>query len=119
MKSVEKEIEKYGWNVEISNDNEKGVSILSVEHDGDFDFIYEVRFRRYDMPTYAFPTAINPNKGQKKYARAEVYLQDGNKAYNIYGYEMDVIANDIIDQFEKHRHFLHNTSGLNPVIPID
>ena len=83
------------------------------------DFTYEVRFSRYDTPTYAFPEILNPNHEQKKYARAEVYLQDGNKAYDIYGYEMDVVANDVIDNFEKHRHFLHITSGLNPVIPID
>lgn len=119
MKSVEEELERHKWNVEVTSDSQNGISVLTVEHDGDLDFIYEVRFRRYDMPTYAFPSAINPNKDQKKYARAEVHLQDGNKAYDIYGYEMDVIANDIIDQFEKHRHFLHNTSGLNPVIPID
>jgi len=83
------------------------------------DFIYEVRIRRYDTPTFAFPDSINPLKQQKKYARAEVYLHDGSKAYDIYGYEVDVIATDIIDQFEKHRHFLHTTAGLNPVIPID
>jgi len=119
MKEVEEELEKHAWNVEVSSDSENGNSILTVEHDGDLDFIYEVRFRRYDMPTYAFPSAMNPTNEQKKYARAEVHLQDGNKAYDIYGYEHDVVANDIIDQFEKHRHFLHNTSGLNPVIPID
>ncbi|NCB11927.1 MAG: hypothetical protein EOM78_09895 [Erysipelotrichia bacterium] len=62
---------------------------------------------------------VNPTKMQKKYARAEVFLQDGNKAYDIYGYDEDVIATDIIDQFEKHRHFLNNTSSLNPVVPID
>lgn len=119
MKIVEEELEKHGWNVEVTNDKEKSVSVLTVEHNGDLDFVYEVRFRRYDMPTYAFPDAINPNHEQKKYARAEVHLQDGNKSYDIYGYEDDVVASDIIDQFEKHRHFLHITSGLNPVIPID
>lgn len=119
MKVVKEELERHGWNVDISNDSEDATSILSVEHSGDLDFSYEVRFKRYNTPTYAFPEIINPTKEQKKYARAEVYLQDGNKAYDIYGYETDVIANDIIDQFEKHRHFLHNTSSLNPVIPID
>lgn len=119
MQNVEEELERFAWNVDISNDEENGISILRVEHSGDLDFIYEVRFKRYDTPSYAFPESVNPTKEQKKYARAEVHLQDGNKAYDIYGYEIDVIASDIIDQFEKHRHFLHNTSSLNPVIPID
>ncbi|MGM0520364.1 MAG: BCCT family transporter [Campylobacterota bacterium] len=119
MENVEQELEKHGWDVDVSLNKQKHISTLKVEHSGDLDFIYEVRFRRYDTPTYAFPEALNPTKEQKKYARAEVHLQDGNQSYDIYGYEMDVIANDIIDQFEKHRHFLHNTSSLDPVIPID
>lgn len=119
MNIVKNELEKYSWIVEITNDKQKSISTIRVEHSGDFDFIYEVRARNYDTPSYAYPENVNPNKEQKKYARAEVSLQDGNKAYDIYGYDSEVIVNDIIDQFEKHRHFLNNTSSLNPVIPID
>lgn len=119
MNIVKKELEKYSWIVEITNDKQKSISTIRVEHSGDFDFIYEVRARNYDTPSYAYPENVNPNKEQKKYARAEVSLQDGNKAYDIYGYDSEVIVNDIIDQFEKHRHFLNNTSSLNPVIPVD
>jgi choline/glycine/proline betaine transport protein len=119
MLLVEKELEDHHWEVDITHDNEKGLAALRVEHSGDMDFTYEVRLKVGDTPTFAFPDSVNPTRAQKKYGRAEVYLQDGNKAYDIYGYDEDVIATDIIDQFEKHRHFLHNTSSLNPVIPID
>ncbi|HJE03118.1 High-affinity choline transport protein [Aliarcobacter thereius] len=119
MNIVKKELEKYAWIVEVTNNEKKSISTLRVEHSGDFDFIYEVRLRSYDTPPYAYPENINPQKEQKKYARAEVFLQDGNKAYDIYGYDIEVIVNDIIDQFEKHRHFLNNTSSLNPVVPVD
>lgn len=119
MNLVKDELSKYSWNVEVSNDKLNAISIIRVEHSDDFDFIYEVRAKNYDTPSYAYPESVNPTKMQKKYARAEVFLQDGNKAYDIYGYDEDVIATDIIDQFEKHRHFLNNTSSLNPVVPID
>lgn len=119
MNLVKEELSKYSWNVEVSNDKLNAISIIRVEHSDDFDFIYEVRAKNYDTPSYAYPESVNPTKMQKKYARAEVFLQDGNKAYDIYGYDEDVIATDIIDQFEKHRHFLNNTSSLNPVVPID
>lgn len=119
MNLVKDELSKYSWNVEVSNDKLNAISIIRVEHSDDFDFIYEVRAKNYDTPSYAYPESVNPTKMQKKYARAEVLLQDGNKAYDIYGYDEDVIATDIIDQFEKHRHFLNNTSSLNPVVPID
>ncbi len=119
MNLVQKELNSHSWNSEVTNDKENAISVLRVEHSTDFDFIYEVRARNYDTPAYAYPESLNPLKEQKKYARAEVYLQDGNKAYDIYGYDEDVIAIDIIDQFEKHRHFLNNTSSLNPVVPVD
>ncbi|QKF78004.1 BCCT family transporter [Arcobacter defluvii] len=119
MNLVKDELTNYSWNVEVSNDKLNAISIIRVEHSDDFDFIYEVRAKNYDTPSYAYPESVNPTKAQKKYARAEVFLQDGNKAYDIYGYDEDVIATDIIDQFEKHRHFLNNTSSLNPVVPID
>lgn len=108
MNLVKDELSKYSWNVEVSNDKLNAISIIRVEHSDDFDFIYEVRAKNYDTPSYAYPESVNPTKAQKKYARAEVFLQDGNKAYDIYGYDEDVIATDIIDQFEKHRHFLNN-----------
>ena len=119
MQSVKEELGKYSWNVDILNDKISAISVIRVEHSNDFDFIYEVRARNYDTPNYAYPESVNPTKEQKKYARAEVYLQDGNKAYDIYGYDEEAIVIDIIDQFEKHRHFLHNTSTLNPVVPVD
>ena len=119
MQSVKEELGKYSWNVDILNDKISAISVIRVEHSNDFDFIYEVRARNYDTPSYAYPESVNPTKEQKKYARAEVYLQDGNKAYDIYGYDEEAIVIDIIDQFEKHRHFLHNTSTLNPVVPVD
>ena len=119
MQSVKEELGKYSWNVDILNDKTSAISVIRVEHSNDFDFIYEVRARNYDTPSYAYPESVNPTKEQKKYARAEVYLQDGNKAYDIYGYDEEAIVIDIIDQFEKHRHFLHNTSTLNPVVPVD
>jgi choline/glycine/proline betaine transport protein len=119
MKIVKKELNTHYWNVDITHDQENGTAFFNAEHSGDMDFIYEVRAKRYDTPEYAFPESINPMQEEHEYARAEVFLQDGNKAYDIYGYDEEMIATDIIDQFEKHRHFLHTTAGLTPVIPID
>ena len=119
MQIVKEELDTHYWSVTIENDSEKGIAIFNAEHSGDMDYVYSVYVRKYDMPEYAFPKSVNPKQEAHEYARAEVYLQDGNKAYDIYGYEEEVIATDIIDQFEKHRHFLHTTAGLPPVIPID
>lgn len=119
MELVREELNTHYWNVTIENDKQKGIATFNAEHSGDMDYVYSVYTRKYDTPGYAFPDSVNPTREPKEYARAEVYLQDGNKAYDIYGYDEEVIATDIIDQFEKHRHFLHSTAGLPPVIPID
>lgn len=119
MEIVKDELSRHHWNVDVIHNQKDSFATLRAEHSGDMDFIYEVRIRRYDTPAFAFPESVNLLKQQQKYARAEVYLNDGSKAYDIYGYDVDVVATDIVDQFEKHRHFLHTTAGLNPSVPID
>ena len=65
MQSVKEELGKYSWNVDILNDKTSAISVIRVEHSNDFDFIYEVRARNYDTPSYAYPESVNPTKEQK------------------------------------------------------
>ena len=55
MNLVKEELNKYDWNVEISNDKKVLYLFIRVEHSNDFDFIYEVRLKNYDTPSYAYP----------------------------------------------------------------
>lgn len=119
MQSVRKELESHGWVVKLVVDEAKSQARLEVEHSGHMDFIYEVRPRRYAAPSFAFPEMENPDKPERQYARAEVFLREGGKAYDIYGYDEEQIISDIVDQFEKHRYFLHVSSGLAPAMPVD
>lgn len=119
MEEVKAELEQHGWNVALNVDSKRGVARLDIIHEGEMDFVYEVRPRYYDAPTFAFPESENPERLRKRYARAEVFLRDGGKVYDIFDYDQEVIASDIIDQFEKHRHFLHVSSSLSPALPVD
>ncbi|MEX2516965.1 MAG: choline BCCT transporter BetT [Gammaproteobacteria bacterium] len=119
MQTVKTELDQHGWNVELTADQERGIARLDIIHEGEMDFVYEVRPRYYDTPTFAFPESENPERLRKRYARAEVFLRDGGKVYDIFDYDEEVIASDIIDQFEKHRHFLHVSSSLSPALPVD
>ena len=47
----------------------------------------------------------------EKYYRAEVFLRRGGQAYDIYGYEKESIAKDILDQFESYLQFLDTSPG--------
>ena len=43
----------------------------------------------------------------QKYYRAEVYLKEGGQDYDIMGWSEAQIIHDILDQYEKHIHFIH------------
>lgn len=44
--------------------------------------------------------------GALRYYRAEVYLKEGGQDYDVMGWTIDQLIADIIDQYEKHMHFL-------------
>lgn len=119
MNDVKDELESHGWNITLTFDESNSRARLDVEHSGKMDFVYEVRPRGYAIPAFAFPEIETVDRPERKYARAEVFLREGGKAYDIYGYEKELIISDIVDQFEKHRHFLHVSSGLAPAMPVD
>jgi choline/glycine/proline betaine transport protein len=45
---------------------------------------------------------------EQRYFRAEVYLDDGGQDYDIMGYTVDNIMNDVIDQYSAHLHFIQD-----------
>lgn len=119
MESVKTELAQYGWKVSVDFDRENSRVRLEVEHEGDMNFIYEVRPRYYDIPTFAYPGSDSAAQANRRYGRAEVFLREGGRGYDIFGYDETVIASDITDQFEKHRHFLHASAKLPDAIPFD
>ena len=42
-----------------------------------------------------------------KYYHAEVHLREGGQDYDIMGWSLPSIINDVLDQYERHLHFLH------------
>jgi choline/glycine/proline betaine transport protein len=42
-----------------------------------------------------------------KFYRAEVHLSEGGQDYDVMGWTMEQIITDVVDQYEKHLHFLH------------
>jgi len=39
-----------------------------------------------------------------------VFLKEGGKDYDVMGYNRDQLINDVLDQYEKHLHFLARLS---------
>lgn len=64
------------------------------------DFLYEVRLRHYESPE------TTPESDRSEFTRAEVFLREGGRDYDLMGWSREQIINDVLDQYEKHLTFL-------------
>ncbi|UZJ43836.1 BCCT family transporter [Marinimicrobium sp. C6131] len=113
MHRVERELTKQGWSAETHVDEEHHRLYLEVIKEDQVDFIYEIRMLEHLLPDYAYPE-MPDEETQRHYYRAEVFLRRGGQLYDIYGFDQQDIITDILDQFEKHLHFLHISPGSLP-----
>ncbi|MCL1078480.1 BCCT family transporter [Parashewanella spongiae] len=103
MRAVVDELEKQGVQSEVKLDG-KGSPSLRVLHGDERDFTYTIISRSNLQPSFANDEG---DESSLKYSRAEVFLNEGGQDYDIMGYTKVQVIGDIIDQYEKHMHFLH------------
>src|SRR5690554_1983713 len=114
LRRVERELVKQGWAAEVHTDEANSRVYIEVVKEDQIDFIYEVRMLQHAMPDYAFPEMVHDADSENHYYRAEVFLRRGGQSYDIYGFDQQDIITDILDQFEKHLHFLHISPNSLP-----
>ncbi|HLR29648.1 MAG TPA: choline BCCT transporter BetT [Paenalcaligenes sp.] len=102
---VGEELSKLGSDVVLDRNEEHGV-ILRVGHDVEHDFVYAVYPQAYLLPAFVEDDEED-SSGGRKYFRAEVHLLEGGQDYNIMGWSTQAVIDDIIDQYERHMHYLH------------
>lgn len=103
---VAEELRKQGCAVEVLN-GEDGRCKLNVGHGEEVDFSYEVRPRSLLLPRFVSREGGEENGDARKYFRAEVYLREGGQDYDVMGWSREEVIGDLLDQYEKHLHFLH------------
>ncbi|PKH19117.1 choline transporter [Enterobacterales bacterium CwR94] len=108
MLMVEDELNKQGTRSSIDLTNEDRVH-FEVDLGEELNFIYEVRLRGYNAPAFALVGLDSDEQlaEQHKYYRAEIYLKEGGQDYDVMGWTQEQLIHDILDQYEKHLHFLH------------
>ena len=104
MQSVASELGKQGMASSIELDAQKQIPSLVVLHGDEVDFFYRVTPRSYLQPSFMLN---EEDEEERKYFRAEVFLREGGQGYDIMGWTSEQVIGDIIDQYEKHMHFLH------------
>ena len=102
--AVAEELRKQGFEVEVDTERPESVSLV-IRHPGEPDFLYGVRPRAYVQPS--FIVSEEEEDEARKYFRAEVFLREGGQDYDIMGWGRDGVIGDILDQYERHRHFVH------------
>ena len=101
MQAVSDELRRRGVEASTHFDNSASPT-LSVCHGDEQDFLYRVKPRPCQQPSF-----VGEDNDETKYYRAEVFLLEGGQDYDIMGWSRDQIISDVIDQYEKHIHFLH------------
>lgn len=114
FRRVERELAKQDWPAEVHTDYANSRVYIEVIREDQIDFIYEVRMLQHSLPDYAFPEMVHDEDQENHYYRAEVFLRRGGQSYDIYGFDQQDIITDILDQFEKHLHFLHISPSSLP-----
>lgn len=103
--AVAEEIRTQGYDAVVSEGEDRRIRI-EITHEGEPDFIYEVRPRAYALPSFV-PGTEDDEPGERKYFRAEVHLKEGGQDYDVMGWSREGVIGDILDQYEKHMHYLH------------
>ncbi len=109
MNMVLDELSKQGTLSHINMETEDRLR-FEVDLGNELNFIYEVRLRGYSSPAFTLDALNDGNylqAEQHKYYRAEVYLKEGAQNYDVMGWNQEQLIHDILDQYEKHLHFLH------------
>ncbi|MGE8559715.1 MAG: choline BCCT transporter BetT [Acinetobacter sp.] len=100
FQSVQKEFQRRKLTVNILSIAD-GLE-LRVDHHDEINFIYQVVTRETVPPSFMPEMTAN----EMIYYQAEVFLREGGQNYDVMDWTSDDLLQDIIDQYERHLHFL-------------
>ncbi len=105
MLKVAREFQSQGIHAEVAMEEEKRIWI-SVNHGEEVDFFYSIHARPYTPPSFVMRDTSQRREEELRYYHAEVYLKEGGQGYDVMDWTEEQVIADIIDQYEKHMHFL-------------
>lgn len=105
LEQVATELRKRGLEVEIKLGDDGRVA-LQVGHGEEIDFVYAVRPQPYEPPSFMLDDPRRRRQDDERFYRAEVFLREGGQDYDVMGWSEDDLINDVLDQYQRHIHFL-------------
>ena len=106
LHEVAEELKRQNIDAQVGED-EDGKAWIEVRHGTEIDFFYSVHPRPYEPPSFVLRDTRPNRAAELKYYRAEVHLREGSQDYDLMGWRSNEVINDILDQYERHMHFLH------------
>ena len=104
--AVQKEFQRRQLDVTIQP-IEHGLQ-LRVDHHNEINFIYQVVARETKPPSF-----MADRLEEQQFYQAEVFLREGGQNYDVMDWTLDDLLQDIIDQYERHLHFLNLVRATN------
>ncbi|MDI5983847.1 choline BCCT transporter BetT [Halomonas sp. M4R5S39] len=119
MEQIREVLGEQGFRVELAEGSgEEEYLALNVDLGGEQDFTYQIWPRRASMPAFS----IRDTHAGSNYYRLEVHILEGGQGYDVYGYSVEQLIADILDQYEQHLQFLYTQRelpGANTSMPGD
>jgi len=110
MHAVAQELRQQGFEADVTEKGPDKDIILHVHHHGEYlDFSYAVVLLEQVRPVLTADEL--EDEEERRYFRAEVFLREGGQDYDIMGWSEDAVIGDILDQYERHRQYLHMVHG--------
>ncbi|MEN5118514.1 choline BCCT transporter BetT [Luteimonas sp. TWI662] len=106
FEDVATELRRQGLEVSVE-EGEDGRVWLQVGHGEEMDFYYSVRPVSYEPPSFMLDDPRRRKKDSDRYYRAEVHLREGGQDYDVMGWRRDELIHDVLDQYQRHIHFLN------------
>ncbi|NYT81754.1 BCCT family transporter [Alcaligenaceae bacterium] len=111
MHAVASELRQQGYDADVLEKGENDEISLEVHHHGEYmDFAYAVWPLEQVRPVLTSDEL--DNEDERRYFRAEVFLREGGQDYDIMGWSEEAVIGDILDQYERHRQYLHMVHGI-------
>lgn len=114
MNDVAAVLRKNEFDVEVimSENKDKIKLVVNLGEDTNFgenkNFLYQVKNISRIKPAFVSDDKNEDERAEDElYYCAIVHLIEGGQDYDIMSWEKDSIRNDIVDQYEKHMHFMH------------
>jgi len=105
LSEVAEELRKQNLAAEVGEGEDDRVWV-EVLHGDEIDFFYSVHPRAYEPPTFVMRDTRDQRLEKLKYYRAEVHLKEGGQDYDVMGWSRDDVIHDVLEQYERHMHFL-------------